>query len=49
MEYLNRILHGDCLDVLQNIPDDTVDLIGSSPPYANARKKVHGGIHQNDY
>jgi len=49
MDYLNRILHGDCLDVLKKIPDKTVDLIVTSPPYADARKKIYGGIHPDDY
>lgn len=49
MEYVDRILLGDCLDVLKSIPNDTIDLIVTSPPYADARKKVYGGIHPDDY
>ncbi|KAA0257503.1 site-specific DNA-methyltransferase [Deferribacter autotrophicus] len=40
---------GDCLDVLQNIPDNSVDLIFTSPPYADRRKNVYGGIHPDKY
>jgi adenine-specific DNA-methyltransferase len=27
------IIHGDCLDVLPTLPDDSVDLIATDPPY----------------
>lgn len=43
------ILLGDCKTELQNIPDDSVDLIVTSPPYADSRKKTYGGIHPDDY
>ncbi len=33
MEYLNKIIHGDCIDILKNIPDKSVDLIILDPPY----------------
>ena len=41
---------GDCLDVLDNqIPAESVDLVFTSPPYADQRKSNYGGIHPNDY
>jgi len=46
---LNTILQGDCLETLKTIPDNTVDLIFTSPPYADQRKKTYGGIHPDDY
>lgn len=46
---LNRILLGDCLDLLQAIPDNSVDLIVTSPPYADSRVKTYGGIHPDKY
>ena len=30
---VDRILHGDCLELLRGLPDGCVDLIVSSPPY----------------
>lgn len=33
MEYLNKIIHGDCIDILKNIPDKSIDLIILDPPY----------------
>ncbi len=40
---------GDALDVLKNIPDNSIDLIITSPPYADQRKSTYGGITPNDY
>lgn len=40
---------GDCLDALTNVPSDSVDLIVTSPPYADARKRTYGGIRPDDY
>jgi len=40
---------GDCLDVLKTLPSDSVDLIFTSPPYADQRKNTYGGIHPNKY
>ena len=28
---------GDCIDVMQDIPDESIDLIVTSPPYDNLR------------
>lgn len=49
MEYLDRLFVGDCLDVLREIPNDSVDLVVTSPPYADQRKNVYGGIHPDHY
>jgi len=35
---LGQIVHGDCVAVMNTIPDDCIDLIVTSPPYFNARK-----------
>jgi hypothetical protein len=32
-----RILHGDCLDIMRDMPSDSVDLVFCSPPYEAAR------------
>ena len=32
-----NLLHGDCLDLMGNIPDKSVDLTVTSPPYDNLR------------
>jgi len=45
----NDLYLGDCEEVLKGIPDNTVDLIFTSPPYSDQRKKDYGGIHPDDY
>lgn len=45
----NRLLFGDCLQTLKPIPDSSVDLIVTSPPYADSRKSTYGGIHPDKY
>jgi site-specific DNA-methyltransferase (adenine-specific) len=41
---------GDCAEVLQkSFPDASVDLIVTSPPYADNRRGTYGGIHPDDY
>lgn len=32
-KYENKIIHGDCVEVLKEFPDDTFDLIFADPPY----------------
>ena len=46
---LDVIHHGDCREVLPTLPEDSVDLIVTSPPYADSRKKSYGGISPDEY
>ncbi|MDM9381412.1 hypothetical protein QUB80_11930 [Chlorogloeopsis sp. ULAP01] len=45
----NKIIIGDCLEVLKRIPSETVNLVITSPPYADSRKKTYGGISPDEY
>jgi DNA modification methylase len=47
--FFNRIFLGDSLSILPNVPNTSVDLIFTSPPYADSRKKTYGGIHPDQY
>lgn len=38
-KYLNRIVQGDCLEVLREIPDNSVDVTFADPPF-NLKKKI---------
>lgn len=49
MEITSKLILGDCAEELKNIADNSVDLILTSPPYADARKNTYGGIHPNKY
>jgi DNA modification methylase len=47
---ISSVVHlGDCLDVLKTYPAECVDLIVTSPPYADQRKGTYGGIHPDKY
>ena len=46
---LDRIIPGECLDVLRTLPDACFDLIFTSPPYADNRKKTYQGIPIESY
>jgi len=45
----SRVYPGDCLEVLKTLEDASVDLIVTSPPYADQRKNTYGGIHADQY
>jgi len=40
---------GDCATVLKEIRENSIDLIFTSPPYADQRKTTYGGIRPNEY
>lgn len=46
---INSIICGDCEDVLIGFPENAIDLIVTSPPYADSRKNTYGGIHPDKY
>jgi DNA modification methylase len=51
-EYINQIIHGDCLDIMGRLPDESIEMIFTDPPYGhsnhdgdwNARLNSHRGI-----
>lgn len=49
MDFLNKILLGDCHDLLRDFPANSVDFIFTSPPYADQRKKTYGGVNPDQY
>ncbi len=44
-----RLYQGDCRVNLPLISAGSVDLIITSPPYADSRKETYGGIHPDEY
>lgn len=48
-DIVDRILPGDCLDILRTLPNNSVNLIVTSPPYAYNRKGTYGGIPVQRY
>lgn len=49
MEIKTDIYLGDSKEQLKLLPDNSVDLIVTSPPYADQRKSTYGGIHPDKY
>ncbi len=49
MEIRTELYLGDCTERLKLIPDNSVDLVITSPPYADQRKNTYGGIHPDKY
>jgi len=49
MEVKTNLILGDCEKELKKVPDNSVDLIFTSPPYADQRKNTYGGIRPDKY
>ena len=49
MTTFDQIITGDCISTLQQLDSSCVDLIVTSPPYAEKRVKTYGGIAASDY
>ena len=52
-DFINKIICGDCLNIMKQIPDNSVDLVVTSPPYnlknstGNGMKDGRGGKWAN--
>ena len=52
-DYLNKIINADCLEILRKLPDESIDLVVTSPPYnlknstGNGMKDGRGGKWAN--
>lgn len=44
-----EVILGGCLEVLQKLPHNSIDLVVTSPPYADQRKDTYGGIPHDAY
>ncbi len=44
-----QIFHDDCMNILPTLETSSVDLIVTSPPYADQRKDTYGGVHPDQY
>lgn len=40
---------GDSLDLLEEVPDESVSLVFTSPPFALQRQKAYGNLDQHEY
>jgi len=49
IEIKTEIFLGDSKDILKDIEENSIDLIVTSPPYADRRKNTYGGIKPEKY
>lgn len=46
-DYINKVICGDCLEVMRGIPDGAVDMVVTSPPYNIVSEHSGGGPNSN--
>ncbi|MCX5719043.1 MAG: site-specific DNA-methyltransferase, partial [Nitrospirae bacterium] len=44
-----KIILGDCREALKDLDENSIDLIVTSPPYADSRNGTYGGIKPDHY
>lgn len=49
LAFQNQLLAGDCRELLPLFPEESVAIVVTSPPYADSRKDVYGGVHPDGY
>ena len=49
MDIVNQFFQGDCEQILKKFPDNSIDLIFTSPPYADQREGTYGGVGPDKY
>ncbi|MDM8527456.1 site-specific DNA-methyltransferase [Anaerolineales bacterium HSG24] len=49
MNIATNLILGDCKEELKALDDNSIDLIVTSPPYADSRSKTYGGIKPDKY
>ena len=45
----NHIYQGDCREILPLFAPESIDLVVTSPPYADQRKQTYGGVTPDEY
>ncbi len=45
----SRLILGDCAEELKKLADNSIDLIFTSPPYADRRVQTYGGVSPDKY
>lgn len=45
----DHLYTGDCRDILPRFAAESIDLIVTSPPYADQRRNTYGGMHPDQY
>lgn len=48
-KYINKIIHGDCLDIMRKLPDKCIDLVLTDPPYNIKKADWDSWANIDDY
>lgn len=48
-EHPLAVFEGDAAELLRALPAESVNLVVTSPPYADQRRATYGGVHPDDY
>lgn len=49
-DYINKVICGDCLEIMKGIPDNSVDLVVTDPPYGlNKEYGIYDDTEENWY
>jgi DNA modification methylase len=44
---LNRVIHGDCRELIPKLPDESIDILVTSPPYWGQRTSEGNGVEDD--
>ena len=47
-DFINKIICGDCLEVMKEMPDECVDLVFTSPPFKDSSEKDNRRKNKGD-
>ena len=48
-KFLDQIICGDCVNLIQDLDDQSIGLCVTSPPYANQRSKLYSGMDESEF
>jgi site-specific DNA-methyltransferase (adenine-specific) len=40
-DFINKVIQGDCIEVMQHIPDKSIDLVLTDPPYPDYHAEIY--------
>jgi DNA modification methylase len=46
-DFINKIIHGDCLELIKLIPNNSVDVVLIDPPYGLNKNGIRGDTDLN--
>jgi site-specific DNA-methyltransferase (adenine-specific) len=47
-QFLNKVLHGDCIEIMKKLPSESIDAVITDPPYSSGtRREASKGIRKS--